>query len=281
MIFDCFMFSDELNILELRLTETFEHIDYFVIVEATKTHTGAAKPLHFAENASRFQPFREKIIHVVVDDMPTHEDPWVLENHQRNGILRGLYPATDTDLVIIGDVDEIIRPQILQTARHLPHDLIGFQMMVSAFKYNYVCVQGEVMSVWSVGTRARHVRRLKPQYFRDSRLKLQNVHGAGALFEEFALVIPHAGWHFSWIGDGEKALKKLQNTPHQELNTPENVAGLKIEEIIHEGRDLFNRPDYRWAGALLNDYFPRTLLQDRERYAANILDEVSLALQVG
>src|ERR1022692_1647432 len=84
MIYDCFTFFDELELLELRLHELGDVVDKFVWVEATKTHSNKSKPLHYQENRVLFQAFHDQIIHVVVDDMPDSNDSWVLENFQRN-----------------------------------------------------------------------------------------------------------------------------------------------------------------------------------------------------
>jgi hypothetical protein len=127
------------------------------------------------------------------------------------------------------------------------------------------------MAVWSVASRARHVRRLSPQYFRDKRHYLGNGAQSGALLPEFFAVVPHAGWHFGWIGDRENALRKLASTPHKEHDTASNQSALDIDAIIAAGEDLFRRPGYRWSPFDLNDYFPDTLRQNREKYAANLL----------
>ena len=273
MIFDCFMFSHEFEILELRLLELYDVVDRFVIVEATKTHRGLPKPLHFAEQRERFAPYLDKIVHVVVDDMPDNPDPFAMDAFQRGAIVRGLYEAHDDDFIIIGDLDEIPRANLVRELRDRPQDIVGFQMILSCFKYNYVCMEGETQAVWSVAARARHVRRLGTQYFRDKRLYLHNVANAGVLLPEFVVVLPHAGWHFGWIGDHEAALRKLQGTPHQEHNTAENVAALvDIDAIIQSGRDLFQRPGYRWAPVQLNDYFPETLRNNLEKYAPHIVN---------
>ena len=54
MIIDCFTFYNELDLLELRLEELDEHVDKFVIVEATTTHSGKDKDLYYAKNAHRY-----------------------------------------------------------------------------------------------------------------------------------------------------------------------------------------------------------------------------------
>ena len=54
MIYDTFMFFNELELLELRLNELNGVVDKFVLVEATRTFTNKPKPLYYAENKQRF-----------------------------------------------------------------------------------------------------------------------------------------------------------------------------------------------------------------------------------
>ena len=42
-IYDCFTFFNELDLLEIRLNELNEVVDYFVLVEATTTHSRKPK----------------------------------------------------------------------------------------------------------------------------------------------------------------------------------------------------------------------------------------------
>ena len=62
-IYDCFIFFNELELLELRLRELQSCVDFFVICEAPVTFRGKQKPLYYLENQSRFLEFKEKIIH--------------------------------------------------------------------------------------------------------------------------------------------------------------------------------------------------------------------------
>ena len=54
MIYDCFSFYNELDLLEIRLNVLKGTVDKFVLAEATVTHTGHPKPLYYAENKARF-----------------------------------------------------------------------------------------------------------------------------------------------------------------------------------------------------------------------------------
>lgn len=85
-------------------------VDKFVISEATETFSGLKKPLYYEENKEMFKEFEDKIIHVVVDDTPqggTHER----DTFQKNAVTRGLKDATDDDIIIFSDLDEIPNPE--------------------------------------------------------------------------------------------------------------------------------------------------------------------------
>src|SRR5712692_10307059 len=116
MIYDCFPFFNELDLLEIRLSELAGVVDRFVLVESTRTHTNQPKPLYYHENRTRYSQFSSKIVHIVVEDMPGGENAWVRENHQRNCIIRGLSGCGDDDTILVSDVDEIPRATIVHPA---------------------------------------------------------------------------------------------------------------------------------------------------------------------
>ena len=114
-IYDCFIFSNELDLLEIRLRILNPYVDYFVIVEADKTHRGKRKPLYFQKNKKRFKKWGDKIIHIVVKDMPKvgmsygknwkinsilKGGPWKLESYQKKQIIRGLKNCNKEDIIM-------------------------------------------------------------------------------------------------------------------------------------------------------------------------------------
>ena len=122
-IFDCFMYFDEDLVLELRLNLLDAYVDYFVIVESKFNHKGEKRELKFDIN--KYQRFEKKIIYLIFDQIPSNldiikedEDKDIRiskymfnagkrENGQRNFIINGLKEASDEDLILISDVDEI------------------------------------------------------------------------------------------------------------------------------------------------------------------------------
>ena len=69
------MLYNELDLLEMRLEILSGVVDKFVVVEANRTHTLRPKPLHFAQNASRFARFKDKIVHIALDGFPECTPP--------------------------------------------------------------------------------------------------------------------------------------------------------------------------------------------------------------
>ncbi len=110
-IIDCFPFFNELDILEIRLNELYDSVDYFVLVEASKTQSLIDKPFYFEQNKERYSKFLNKIIHVKIEDCPKNSHTWEMENFQRNSILLGLgkiKDLNDQDIIIISDLDEVV-----------------------------------------------------------------------------------------------------------------------------------------------------------------------------
>jgi hypothetical protein len=72
MIYDAFLFFNELDLLDIRLNLLNDVVDKFVVVESTVTFSGKTKKLFFDENKQMFEKFSDKIIHIVVSDTPEH-----------------------------------------------------------------------------------------------------------------------------------------------------------------------------------------------------------------
>ena len=109
-VIDCFIFYNELDMLEFRLNELNDVVDYFVLVECIKTHTNNDKELYFENNKNRFSKFLDKIIHIIVkDNIPQTNSAWDREKYQRFCIDEGIKKLNlnNEDIIIIADLDEI------------------------------------------------------------------------------------------------------------------------------------------------------------------------------
>lgn len=112
MIYDCFQFFNELDILKIRMNVLKDVVDRFVISESTVTFSGKKKPLYYAENREMFAEFEDKIIHQVVDDTP-NVNPFERDSFQKCAVKRPLEKlCKDDDIIIFSDVDEIRIPNL-------------------------------------------------------------------------------------------------------------------------------------------------------------------------
>jgi len=285
MIYDCFTFFNELELLELRLHELAEVVDKFVLVEATKTHSNQPKPLHYQENRSRFGGFQDKIIHIIVDDLPDAKDPWVLENFQRNCIARGLGNCRPDDFVLISDLDEIPRATVVeQMSRSIPfHD--GFFAKAVHTGLNSNLVNGILHRrmlrrqlrrhhpfIWKFRqTLYRHFmncRSVDPAFSYGTRmLRFRDFSCAEEIRHSGYKTVENAGWEFSWMGGVERIQEKLAAYAHQERNLPKHADARHIGQALDEGR-LFFDGSKRLEFIPLDDSFPRYLREHPGKFSS-------------
>src|SRR5438045_984110 len=104
MIYDCFTFYNELELLEIRLNVLNDVVDKFVLIESIVTHTNKKKPLYYQKNKPRYKKFQNKIIHIVVEDAPNVSHTWIIEHFLMAATKRGLKNAKPNDTILISNL---------------------------------------------------------------------------------------------------------------------------------------------------------------------------------
>ena len=227
-IIDAFPFNNELDLLQMRCEELYDAVDAMVLVEAPKDHQDHDKPLYFAEHRDRFSAWADKIVHVVAGPMPSKAedaDPWAREHAQREFIRDGLahLDLTDHDVILQSDVDEIPR------ALHARNVRPGGKAWVFGQRGHFWAVDWLHPVQWR-GTVAMTVKGLsllsearRFAYMRDLRLTAE--------------MPPHladAGWHFSWLGGSDAAIRKVGSFCHPEVEG-QIREGLANNEFLRGG----------------------------------------------
>jgi hypothetical protein len=252
-IYDCFTFFNEFELLELRLRELYDHVDHFVLVEANRTFQNKEKSLYYKENAARFAQWADKIIHWVVEDMPTDTDTWGRERHQRDAIVQAVADAESDDIILIGDADEIPRPETIEYLKKSDQGIWGFRMPLFNFKYNYMLTNQDCYSVWSGAVRKKLL--VSAEDFRRMRHVLGGLEYGYK--DNVVEIVEHAGWHFTYLGNEEFAKTKIQSFAHAETNTPDIVDQLDIEASIVRGAGIIQTDvNYRFSPVAVDNYLP-------------------------
>jgi len=259
------MYFDEDLVFDLRLNILNDHVYNFIVVEATKDHTGKEKKLNF--NINNFSKFKNKITYIVVDNLPvnlkSYKKNWQVhhlrDQHQRNAISRGYKNCNDNDLIMISDIDEIPNPNKIGEF-NVSNKYACFIQKNFQSKINLLNVSD---THWA-GTKIIQKKYLKsPQW-------LRNIKSAKPSFWKFykprqPQLIYDGGWHFSFLKDPLGISKKIQSYSHSEYNIPEFTDEKKISERIKNKQDIFDR-NYKYEKVNLDNSFPEYILKNLKKY---------------
>lgn len=222
-IYDCFIFFNELELLELRLMTLYDVVDYFVIVESSTTFTGKEKEYYYGNNAHLFSKYSDKIIHVKLGKLPYDNDAWNNEYFNRNAILQGITNANEDDYIMVSDVDEIPNPNAILSGINS-----GYNIFTLKQKLFYYYVNCEQKQIWS-GTMIIKRKYLKtPQELRKMRNNGINN-------------IENGGWHYSFLGGSERIKTKLEAYSETQTNIKTINNEQHIKKCLETGFDLFHR----------------------------------------
>jgi len=239
-LIDTFLFYNEDKMLDFRLNYYKDVVDYFIIVEATKTFSGIDKPLYFEAIKHKYSHIKN-IIHIVVRDMPEQYDisqqipktiNWQREYYQRNYIKEALKQVpniSDEDWIIIADVDEIANRDKLKTVRlsynHFSsYDKIGYTLEFDMYYYN---ITSKLNNKW-----------YKCKLMRYHVVKSNDLNTIRDVIC-YPLLIEF-GWHFSYFFSPEMIKNKIQAFSHQEYNEDKFTNKEYIEDCIKNGKSLFH-----------------------------------------
>jgi hypothetical protein len=276
-IYDIFSFFNELDLLEIRLNILDSVVDYFVIVECVETFSGLPKKLYYQENAHRFEKFKNKIIHFVVDGVPKDFDDarlklkrslpdslerdalknaltsdnvppgiihWLKEFYQKEMIKKALVNLQDDDMCFISDVDEIWCPQV--KIDFTKPDVFKLRQLVYAYYLN-----NRSDEPWA-GTLVTKYVNIKNNCLNHLRTAKKTKY----------TYIENGGWHFTNQGGAEQIKMKIESSYGQEDINKDSIKS-RINERILKNKDYIGRNFKFWVDE--ND-LPDYLLKNKMKY---------------
>lgn len=281
MVFDCFQFFNELDLLKLRLNVLDSVVDFFVITESTVTFSGESKPLYYLENKNLFSNFHHKIIHIVVDNTPNDSSVSAFDRdaYQKDARLRGLKNCSKEDVIIYSDLDEIPNPKkIIEILNQFDDDKVyQFAQRQFYFYINLEETSGKLLSYAGDFDGVKTKQWLGSYMFKFGlldRFSIQEIRINKT--KENSERIAEGGWHFTYMGGDksksvvERVSHKIKSAAHQEFNNRKILSNL--EKKISAKKDIFGRSS-KFKKVNIDSSYPDYLIKNLELFDHLVLKE--------
>lgn len=282
MVYDCIPFFNEIDILKLRLHILDPIVDKFIIEEATVTFSGQPKELCFEKNKELFREFLPKIEYIVVDNSPVDTTTHLRDKFQKNALEKGLVNATDEDVIILSDVDEIPNPKVLKDiiANFNPDKIYHLAQRMFYCFLNMEEVSGNLLSITGEFPGVERKLWLGSKIFSKKSIPENGIIELreASVTSPDAVRVSDGGWHFGYMGNTkEKDVAKRIGTKvvaaaHQEYN--DDVLLAEAADRLLLGQDMFGR-DARFVRVEVDESYPEYLLAHRDEYEYLIMPPVS------
>lgn len=286
-VFDCFNLSHEpIKLLLLRLKTHYDHVDHFCINENAITYSGVEREWLIPKWEKELEPYMDKIIYRQIDirernldwstfkqdyhsdrdveDKRTWPERWQRSMYGRDCLIESpLEHASNDDIIIQSDLDEIILPEALADIQGWFTDpraiYTGHQKFFMCHVNRLMYENGEPVEKWR-----------GPQFCTLAYIKAfggfntcRNPGKGPDHLKEY--LIDGCGWHFSFLGGNDKIKEKLQGYGHQEHNN--DMVKDNLEENIKNNKDILGRGYYDYKIVPFDpEEYPKELVQNQEFY---------------
>ena len=242
-VYDCFMFFNEIEILNLRLEYLSPYVDFFVLVECRKTVQGRSKPLFYSDNKLMFKNHIHKIKHLIIDDFPIGIAPHTMESIQRNAMISCLEDCNDHDIILVSDLDEL--PNLSKMPNKL-YDGVVYHFLQDQHIY-FANVYKEKHIIWEGGTKVVTYKTIH-----NNLLDEKFVHYGPTFLSEYNVgctltkirlyrntkFIYNGGYHLTYLGGVKRIMEKLNSFSHPELIESGKYTEEFIDQNLSNGIDV-------------------------------------------
>ena len=241
MLLDCFPYFNEKELLELRIATLYDHVDGFLITDGNRTHRGDEKPFTALETLKELRISDEKIqvLHVELPSVEKAPDPWIRERGQRDALGVGLHMMPDDTVFISSDCDEIVNPaklpELIELVTKLKDPVVKLSMSMHYGRADrqLITPEGQLHN-WrnAVVSTVGYLKEFGT--LSSMRASQENIY-----FGDL-----DAGWHFSWMGDANRRLKKLKSYAHWETDRPDVAQTCERFNADLGSADMLGREDH-------------------------------------
>lgn len=256
MIIDTTLFNDEFDMLDIHLEITEQYVDRWIILEASRTFSGLPKPYNLTNNIEKYKEKYGDRIEVINLELSEDQKNLVCETMMRKGFAQSLSKYNNEDIIIHGDLDEIIDPNkwdklISLMNEHNKPVSCGFEMYL--YRFDQKAERG-----WQGSVIAR-----KRMFETPHDLYKGSVEVVKRKNRINAVGLPESvGWHWTWMGNDELIKNKVKSCIESQHRDPEEVLSAFKE------KDTRTAINHKAASSIIVPEYPASVMNILKKYPA-------------
>jgi len=254
MIIDTFLFNDEFDMLDIHLKISEKYVDKWIILEASRTFSGLPKPYNLFNNLARYKEIYGDKIEVIKLELTEDQTNLICETMMRKGFAPSLEKYNSNDIIIHGDLDEIINPEKWEATVKLMDSenkpvSCGFDMYM--YKFDQKATRG-----WKGSVVARKYMFETPHDLYKGHVevtKRKNRSKCVSLNEV-------SGWHWTWMGSDELIKNKVVSCIEHQSRDPNEVL------TAFKNIDTKSAINHKCESSIVDTNYPKEVLEIIRNY---------------
>ena len=274
--------------MDVRFNVLNHYVSKFIVVESTFSHSGKKKKLNF--NIDDYPKFKDKIIYLVIDHEPIElikKENLELDSVSKrlnslkrieqsyNYMTKGIKDASDDDLIMLSDNDEIPDLSKLNLDK-IQNNFVIFEQLFFYYKFNLLY---DRMSWY--GTKACKKKKLKKfSTLRNIKNKKYPFWRLDTIFSDTkqknVRIIKNGGWHFTNLKTPDELFEKLSNFGHHDEFEKLNITIESLKDKINKKEVFYNHfadkeIKDKWSDSyklkkIDNSFLPKYLNDNHEKF---------------
>jgi beta-1,4-mannosyl-glycoprotein beta-1,4-N-acetylglucosaminyltransferase len=252
MIIDTTLFNNEFDMLDIHLAITSNYVDRWIILEASRTFSGLEKPYYLTERLAEYRACWGDRIETVCLPLSESETNLVCETRMRQGFRQSLAHCDPNDIVIHGDLDEIINPESWNQILALmdQHD----QAVTCGMEMFFYRLDQQAGRNWKGSVVARRRMFDTPhELYKGQNVKRKDRSHCVGLKQP-------VGWHWTWMGSDEAIRHKVRACIESQHRDPDQV--LRAFQDL----DTVSAINHKCASQVVSTQYPHSVQQVLRQY---------------
>lgn len=254
MIIDTFLFNDEFDMLDIHLDITKNYVDKWIVLEASRTFSGLLKPYNLTNNLDRYKKILGDKLEVITLELTEDQTNLICETMMRKGFKSALEKYQDSDIIIHGDLDEIIDPEKWNSILNLM-DEYNKPVSCSFDMYMYRLDQ-KADRGWRGSVVAKKFMFETPHDLYKGRIEVVK-----RKFRDHCVSLKTpVGWHWTWMGSDELIKNKVVSCIESQHRDPEQVLS-SFKKV-----DTKSAINHKCDSKIINPEYPQIVFDILKKY---------------